>query len=103
MAANYFLKFTPDDQGRVACKTGTRARSRSSAIRWGVTQAGGYCYGSGGDVGQGQPPRPPVSFRMCPASPKLMQYCATGKHLDTARADLPARRARRRRSTWRSR
>src|SRR6478609_7263972 len=51
---------------------------------WGLTQAGGYSYGSGGTSAKANVQDLSVSFRMCPASPKLMQYCATGKHLDTA-------------------
>jgi type VI secretion system secreted protein Hcp len=49
---------------------------------WGVTQAGGYSYGTGGTSGRAQVQDLSISFRMNEASPKLMQYCASGKHID---------------------
>jgi type VI secretion system secreted protein Hcp len=49
---------------------------------WGVTQVGGYSYGTGGTTSKAQIHDLNIAFRMNEASPKLMQYCATGRHID---------------------
>jgi type VI secretion system secreted protein Hcp len=83
VAANYFLKFTPDIAGE-SLQTGHEGQIEILSYSWGLTQAGGYFYGQGGTSSKANLHDLSVSFRMCPASPKLMQYGASGKHLDTA-------------------
>lgn len=83
MAANIFLKFEPDIKGE-SMQTGYTGQIEILSYSWGVSQAGGYSYGSGGTSAKANLQDLSVSFRMCPASPKLMQYCASGKHLDSA-------------------
>jgi type VI secretion system secreted protein Hcp len=83
MAANYFLKFTPEIKGE-SLQKGYEGQIEILSFSWGVSQAGGYSYGSGGTSAKANVQDLSVSFRMCPASPELMQDCASGKHLDTA-------------------
>jgi type VI secretion system secreted protein Hcp len=83
VAANYFLKFTPEIQGE-SLQDGHEGEIEILSFSWGVTQAGGYSYGQGGTSAKANLQDLSVSFRMCPASPKLMQNCASGKHLDSA-------------------
>jgi len=81
--ANYFLKFDPEVKGE-SQQTEYEDQIEILSYSWGVTQAGGFSYGSGGTSAKSNLQDLSVSFRMCPASPKLMQYCANGKHLVTA-------------------
>jgi len=83
MAANYFLKFTPEIKGE-SQQEGNKDEIEILSFSWGVSQAGGYSFGSGGTSAKANLQDLSVSFRMNPASPKLMQYCASGKHLDSA-------------------
>ena len=83
MAANYFLKFTPEIKGESKQKS-YEDQIEILSFSWGVSQAGGYSYGSGGTSAKANLQDLSVSFRMNPSSPKIMQYCATGKHLDSA-------------------
>ncbi|MEO6811998.1 MAG: type VI secretion system tube protein Hcp [Isosphaeraceae bacterium] len=83
MAANYFLKFTPVIKGESIQENYTD-QIEILSFSWGVTQAGGYSYGTGGTAAKANVQDLSLSFRMCPASPELMQDCATGKHLDSA-------------------
>jgi type VI secretion system secreted protein Hcp len=83
MAANYFLKFTPEVPGESRQK-GFENQIEILSFSWGVSQAGGYSYGGGGGVAKANMQDLSVSFRQCGASPKLMQFCASGKHLDEA-------------------
>jgi len=83
MAANFFLKFDPEIRGE-SQQTGHDGEIEILSYSWGVTQSGGYSYGSGGTAAKANVQDLSVSFRMCPASPKLMQNCDTGKHLDKA-------------------
>jgi type VI secretion system secreted protein Hcp len=83
MAANYFLKFTPEIKGE-SKQTGYEDQIEILSFSWGVSQAGGYSYGTGGTSAKANVQDLSLSFRMCPASPDLMQYCASGKHLDSA-------------------
>jgi len=85
MAANYFLKFTPDTDVKGESKQeGFTDQIEILSFSWGVSQAGGYSYGGGGGVAKANVQDLSVSFRQCKASPKLMQHCAAGKHFDTA-------------------
>jgi type VI secretion system secreted protein Hcp len=81
--ANYFLKFTPDIPGE-SLQTGYEGQIEILSFSWGVTQAGGYSYGQGGTSAKANVQDLSLSFRASPASPKLFQYSATGKHLDSA-------------------
>jgi len=83
MAANYYLKFDPEIKGE-SPQSGFEGQIEILSYSWGVTQAGGYSYGTGGTSAKSNLHDLSVSFRMNPASPKLMQYCASGKHLDSA-------------------
>jgi len=83
MAANIFLKFTPEIKGE-SKQTTNPDEIEILSFSWGVSQAGGYSYGTGGTAAKSNLQDLSLSFRMCPASPKLMQYCASGKHLDSA-------------------
>jgi len=83
MAANYFLKFTPDIPGESQQDEFT-GQLEVLSFSWGATQAGGFAYGEGGGVSKANMHDMSCSYRHCKASPKLMQYCASGKHLDTA-------------------
>ncbi len=87
MAANSFLKFDPEIKGE-SKQTGHEGQIEILSHSWGVTQAGGYSYGSGGTSAKANVHDLHLSFRMSPASPKLFQYCATGKHLDSATLTL---------------
>ncbi len=83
MAANYFLKFSPEIAGE-SMQSGYEGQIEILSFSWGVSQAGGYSYGSGGTSAKANLQDLSASFRMNPSSPKIMQYCATGKHLDSA-------------------
>ena len=47
-----------------------------------MTQAGSYSYGQGSGASRAQVQDLNVSFRMNALSPKLMEYCASGKHIE---------------------
>ena len=83
MAANVFLKCTPDLPGESTQK-GYEKQIEVLSFSMGASQAGGFAYGDGGGVAKANMQDLSISFRMCSASPKFMQYCASGKHLDTA-------------------
>lgn len=83
MAANYFLKFTPEVKGE-SKQDKYDGQIEILSFSWGVSQAGGYSYGTGGTAAKANVQDLSVSFRACKASPKLMQFCASGKHLDSA-------------------
>jgi type VI secretion system secreted protein Hcp len=83
MAANYFLKFTPEVKGE-SLQDKFEGQIEILSFSWGVSQAGGFSYGAGGTAAKANVQDLSVSFRLCKASPKLMQYCASGKHLDSA-------------------
>lgn len=80
MASNYFLKFTPEIKGESQQK-GFEGQIEILSFSWGVSQAGGFSYGTGGTSSQANLQDLSLSFRHGPASPKLMLNCATGKHL----------------------
>jgi type VI secretion system secreted protein Hcp len=84
MAANYFLKFTPEVKGESKQK-GFEGQLEILSFSWGVSNAGGYSYGGGGGVAKANLQDLSLSFRHCSSSPMLMQHCATGKHLDSAK------------------
>jgi type VI secretion system secreted protein Hcp len=83
MAANYFLKFTPEIKGE-SKQDQFAGQIEILSFSWGVSQAGGFSYGGGGTAAKANVQDLSVSFRQCAASPKLMQYCASGKHIDEA-------------------
>ena len=83
MAANYFLKLEPfKDYKGESMQTTNKDEIEILSFSWGVSQSGGYSYGQGGTSAKANVQDLSLSFRMNPASPKLMQACATGKHLD---------------------
>jgi type VI secretion system secreted protein Hcp len=83
MAATMFLKFTPDIKGE-ASQTGYAGQIEVSYYNFSVSQTGGFDFAKGGTRVQSQLQDLSVTFRMCSASPTLMQYCASGKHLTSA-------------------
>jgi len=85
MAANIFLKFEPDDtlQGESTQKEYDN-QIEILSFSWGVSQAGGFSYGSGGGVSKANIQDLSISFRQCKASPGIMEKCATGDHMDKA-------------------
>jgi type VI secretion system secreted protein Hcp len=83
MPANYFLKFTPEMKGE-SQQESYKDQIEILSFSWGVSNAGGYGFGSGGGVAKSNVQDVSVSFRQCPASPKLMEACASGKHFDDA-------------------
>lgn len=83
MASNYFLKFDPEIKGEAQQK-GFEGQIEILSFSWGVSQAGGFSYGTGGTSAQANLQDLSLSFRHGPASPKLMLHCATGKHITTA-------------------
>jgi type VI secretion system secreted protein Hcp len=82
MAANYFMKFTPDVKGESKQK-GVEDQIEILSFSWGVSQTGGYSYGGGGTAAKANIQDLSVSFRQCKASPVIMKHCAGGKHFDT--------------------
>jgi type VI secretion system secreted protein Hcp len=83
MPSNYYLKFDPEIKGEAQQK-GYEGQIEILSFSWGVSQAGGFSYGTGGTSSQANLQDLSVSFRHGPASPKLMLKCATGEHLTTA-------------------
>ncbi len=83
MAANYFLKFEPEIKGE-SKQDGYTGQIEVLSFSWGVSQAGGFAYGTGGTAAKSNLQDLSVSFRQCEASPKLMQKCASGEHIDKA-------------------
>lgn len=83
MPANHFLKFEPEIKGESSA-AGYEGQIEVDNFSYGVTQPGGFSFAKGGTKVQSQLEDLSVSFRMCSASPKLMQYSASGKHLDKA-------------------
>ncbi|HET8654036.1 MAG TPA: type VI secretion system tube protein Hcp [Longimicrobiaceae bacterium] len=83
MAANIFLKFDPELKGESKQK-GYDGQIEILSFSWGVSQAGGYSYGTGGGVAKANVQDLSVSFRQCAASPKIMLKCATGEHQNSA-------------------
>lgn len=83
MAANYFLKFTPDVPGE-SQQEGFEKQIEVLSFSWGVSQAGGFSYAGGGGVAQANVQDLSISFRQNKSSPKLMEACASGKHYDEA-------------------
>ena len=83
MAANYFLKFTPEVKGE-SKQDGFENQIEILSYSWGVSNAGGFSYGGGGGTAKANLQDLSMSYRQCAASVKLMQNCAGGKHLDEA-------------------
>lgn len=83
MAANVFFKLTPEEKGE-SLQKGYEGQIEVLSWSWGVSNAAGYSYGEGGGVSKANMQDLTISYRMCPASPKLMQSCALGKHYDEA-------------------
>lgn len=81
MAANYFLKMTPEIKGESKQK-GFDGQIEVLSFSWGVSQAAGFSYGGGGGVSKANVQDLSVSFRQNAASPKIMEFCASGKHID---------------------
>jgi len=78
-----FLKIEPEIKGD-SLQKGYENQIEVIDFRFGVTQSGGFDFAKGGTRVNSQLDDLSVMFRMCSASPKLMQYCASGKHLDKA-------------------
>ena len=83
MPATIFLKFTPEIKGESSQK-GYENQIEVTHYNFAVSQTGGFDFAKGGTRVQSQLQDLSVTFRMCSASPSLMQYCASGKHLTSA-------------------
>ncbi|MCZ2152311.1 MAG: type VI secretion system tube protein Hcp [Bryobacterales bacterium] len=83
MAANYFLKFTPEIKGESKQK-GYEGQIEVLSFSWGVSNAGGFSYAGGGGTAKSNLQDLQISYRQCAASIKIMQYCSGGKHIDKA-------------------
>jgi len=81
--ANMFLKFDPEIKGE-SPQTGYEGQIEVLDFRFGVVQPGGFDFAKGGTKVQSRLEDLSITFRMCSASPKLMQYSASGKHLTKA-------------------
>ncbi|CAN5802874.1 type VI secretion system receptor/chaperone Hcp [soil metagenome] len=82
MAANFFLKI--GDISGEATQSGFDGQIEVLNYNWAVSQPGGFSYAGGGGVAQANIHDLTISFRMCSASPKFMEACASGKHFDDA-------------------
>jgi type VI secretion system secreted protein Hcp len=83
MPATMFLKFDPEIKGESSV-TGYEGQIEVSDYRFGLTQTGGFSFAKGGTRVNSHLEDLTVVFRQCSASPKLMQNCASGKHLSKA-------------------
>ncbi len=83
MPASHFLKFSPEIKGESSAK-GYEGQIEVLNYAYGVTQPGGYSFAKGGTKVQANMEDLSITFRMNSASPQLMQYSASGKHLDNA-------------------
>jgi type VI secretion system secreted protein Hcp len=81
--ANMFMKFEPEIKGD-SPQTGYEGQIEVLDFRFGVVQPGGFDFAKGGTRVQSRLEDLSITFRMCAASPKLMQYSASGKHLTKA-------------------
>ncbi len=81
MAANYFVKLTPEIKAESSQEEFV-GQLEVLSFSYGVSQSGGFSFGSGGGVAAANCQDLSVSFRQCAASPKLMEACASGKHFD---------------------
>jgi type VI secretion system secreted protein Hcp len=80
MAANYFLNINGNDIPGQSRQTPYEDEIEILSFSFGVTQAGGFSYSSGGGTSRANFQDLSLSFRMCSASPKLMKACAGGEH-----------------------
>jgi type VI secretion system secreted protein Hcp len=83
MSANVFFKLIPEVKGE-SMQKGYEGQIEVLSWSWGVSNAAGYGYGSGGGVSKANLQDLSITYRMCPASPKLFESCALGKHYDGA-------------------
>jgi len=83
MPATMFLKFDPEIKGNSSAK-GYEGQIEVVNYGFGVAQHGGFSFAKGGTRVNANLEDMTVTFRMCSASPKLMQYCSSGKHLTKA-------------------
>src|SRR3954453_8010259 len=83
MPANTFLKFDPEIKGE-SQQDKFDGQIEILSYSWSVSQSGGFGFAQGGTTAKANMGDLNLSFRMNSASPKLMQYCASGKHLDKA-------------------
>jgi len=83
MPATIFLKIEPEIKGDSPVK-GYEGQIEILDYRFGVTQPGGFSFAKGGARVHAKLDDLTLVFRSCSASPKLMQNCATGKHLTKA-------------------
>jgi len=82
-AANMFLKFEPDIKGDSQQKS-YENQIEVTSFEFEVAQRGGFDFAKGGTRSSAELEDLKVSFRMCSASPKIMEYCASGEHLTKA-------------------
>ena len=83
MPATMFLKFDPEIKGDSSQK-GYEKQIEVLDYRFGISQPGGYEFAKGGTRVHAKLDDLTLVFRTCSASPKIMQHCASGKHLTKA-------------------
>jgi len=82
MATDYFLKLT-DIEGEAQDSKHTNEIDIES-FAWNITQPGASSASGGSGAGKAQIDDFEFTIRHCKASPKLMQACADGSHIDSA-------------------
>ncbi len=89
MAVDYFLKI----DGIEGDSTDDKHKNEIELISydWTETQAGSFAQGGGGGAGKVHMENFEFVMNTCKASPKLMLYCANGKHIKSA--ELTCRKA----------
>jgi type VI secretion system secreted protein Hcp len=89
MAVDFFLKI----DGIEGESKDSKHTNEIDVLSWsfGATQAGSMSFGGGGGSGKVSMQDFTFTMRMCKATPKLLQHCASGKHITSAL--LTARKA----------
>jgi type VI secretion system secreted protein Hcp len=81
MASDYYLKIA-GVEGEAQAE-GHEKEIELLSWSWGATNPGGMHYGSGGGTGKAAVSDLNFSYRVGKESPKLIQFCVTGKHIDS--------------------
>jgi type VI secretion system secreted protein Hcp len=89
--SDYFLKFEGTDIKGESKDAKHQDEIEMLSWSWGASQSGTFAIGGGGGAGKVAMQDFHFTMRLCKASPKLMQACATGEHI--GKATLSARKA----------
>ncbi|MGH9405558.1 MAG: Hcp family type VI secretion system effector [Terriglobia bacterium] len=82
MASDYFLKIK-DVEGE-ALAEGHAKEIELLSWSWGASNPGGMHFGSGGGTGKVSVQDLSFAFRVGKETPKLIEFCCTGKHISDA-------------------